>query len=68
MLRALKTGALLRGQSKNFVAAVAHYSSIPEPETKPEILYTGVSLSHRIEIIASYRVYQPEKRKKSTES
>ncbi|EDV33005.1 uncharacterized protein Dana_GF22728 [Drosophila ananassae] len=46
MLRALKTGALLRGQSKNFVAAVAHYSSIPEPETKPEILYTGVFINN----------------------
>jgi len=43
MLRVLKTGALLRSQAKNFAAAVANYSSLPQPQTTPDILYTGVS-------------------------
>lgn len=44
MLRVLKTGALLRTQTKNIAAAVANYSALPQPQTAPEVLYTGVSV------------------------
>ncbi|BFF93675.1 aldehyde dehydrogenase mitochondrial [Drosophila madeirensis] len=47
MLRALKTGgALLRSQNKNFAAAVAHYSDLPQPQANPEVLYTGLFINN----------------------
>lgn len=43
MQRVLRTsGALLRAQSKNYTAAAA-YSALPQPQTTPDVLYTGVS-------------------------
>jgi len=53
MLRVLKTGALLRAQTKNFAAAVANYSALPQPQTTPEVLYTGVSSKLKFDKIKS---------------
>lgn len=43
MLRALRTSrALLRAECNKYTAAAA-YSALPQPQTTPDVLYTGVS-------------------------
>jgi len=53
MLRTLRTTALLRAQCKNY-AATASYASIPQPQTSPDVLYTGVSTLIQCIIIYDY--------------
>lgn len=43
MLRILRTSGLLRAECKNLAAAAA-YSAMPQPQTTPDVLYTGVSI------------------------
>ncbi|KAH8274153.1 hypothetical protein KR044_012524 [Drosophila immigrans] len=47
MLRILRTStsALLRKQTTNLAAAVS-YSSLPEPQTSPDVLYTGLFINN----------------------
>lgn len=43
MLRAIRnSSALLRAQCNKYTAAAA-YSALPQPQTTPDVLYTGVS-------------------------
>ena len=58
MLRVLKTGALLRSQAKNFAAAVANYSSLPQPQTTPDILYTGVFINNEWHKSKSGKIFE----------
>lgn len=43
MLRAIRnSSALLRAECNKYTAAAA-YSALPQPQTTPDVLYTGVS-------------------------